>query len=67
MSFPQNMEEAEAILAHAQAIKAAKSDLENKIYILLGQFEIETGFVVHDVYLNKSYGTAESVTVEVRV
>jgi len=65
MSVPQSMEEAEAILTYAKNVRSAKTKLEQDILTLLRHYEVETGFPVYDIYLNKVGD--KSVIVEVRV
>jgi hypothetical protein len=67
MTFPANMEEAEAILTNVQRIRKAKSQLENDIYTRLKRFEIETGFAVTDLDVIDGMGGVQGVKVEVRV
>ena len=67
MTYPANMEEAEAILTNAQRIRQAKQQLEADIYARMKHFEVETGFAVHALYVNRGMNDVQGVEVEVRV
>jgi hypothetical protein len=67
MTYPANMDEAEAILANAQKIRRAKRQLEIDIYNRIKLFEVESGFAVYDIDVIDGMGGVQGVEVEVRV